>query len=343
MSSLPQKRDTSIDLLRFIGLTLIILAHIGLSRSTSVLFQLRSFDVPLMVFTSGLAFSGKNIGKYLPFLWKRTLRLIVPVYIFVTIYILLNPLLSSWGLVKEYSADIIAGTYMLRLNPSIGYVWIIRVFLIMMLVTPLLVRIDKSIKSEWKCLGVVLVLLAMQHIMVQIFHLIRPNWFVQDWLLYIFGYSAVFLWGLLARRASSRMLYITIAVMAFAMVAYAFQMHSQYGTWMRLQATKYPPRLYFLLWGMLMSGLLWISSAQWTRVLNNKLFTFIGRNTIWIYLWHIPFVNIVVKGPFDGWHPIWKYIFVYVAAVCIYIIQYRLVKMAQNRWPDNRVTKFFVG
>lgn len=126
MANSLQKRDPSIDLLRFIGLTMIILAHIGLSRSISLLFQLRSFDVPLMVFTSGLAFSGRNTGAYLPFIGKRTLRLIVPVYLFVAAYILLNPILSGWGLVDEYTSKVIAGTFMLRLNPSIGYVWIIR-------------------------------------------------------------------------------------------------------------------------------------------------------------------------------------------------------------------------
>ena len=110
MTGKLQQRDPSIDLLRFIGLTMIILAHIGLSRSTSLLFQLRSFDVPLMVFTSGLAFSGKNVGSYLPFIGKRTLRLIVPVYIFVAAYILLNPILSGWGLVENYSADDIEWT-----------------------------------------------------------------------------------------------------------------------------------------------------------------------------------------------------------------------------------------
>ena len=166
MATLLQKRDPSIDLLRFIGLTMIILAHIGLSRSTSLLFQLRSFDVPLMVFTSGLAFSGRNTGAYLSFIGKRTLRLIVPVYIFVAAYILLNPVFSDWGIVKEYSSKEIWGTFMLRLNPSIGYVWIIRVFLIVMLVTPLLLKLDKAIRNDWVCFGAIALVLLVQPKMV---------------------------------------------------------------------------------------------------------------------------------------------------------------------------------
>lgn len=132
------KRDSSIDLMRFIGL----------SRSTSPLFQFRSFDVPLMVFTSGLAFAGKQTGPYLSFIFKRTLRLIVPVFIFVSAYILLNPVLSDLGWVDEYTGKVIRGTYMLRLNPSIGYVWVIRVFLIVMLLTPLLLWLDRRIGKK---------------------------------------------------------------------------------------------------------------------------------------------------------------------------------------------------
>lgn len=343
MAEILKKRDPSIDLMRFIGLTMIILAHIGLSRSTSLLFQLRSFDVPLMVFTSGLAFSGKSTGSYLPFILKRTLRLVLPVYIFVTAYILLNPLLSDWGLVEEYSGKVIKGTYMLRLNPSIGYVWIIRVFLIVMLVTPFLISMNGRIRNDWACFGLIALMLTVQQGIVAWLHPMKLGWFVEDWVLYVLGYSAVFFFGLRMRRTSVRTASVILAVMAVGMVAYAFHMHSEYGTVMRLQATKYPPGLYFLLWGMLISGILWLTSKRWTPLLDCRLFTFIGQNTIWIYLWHIPFVNMVVKGPFDPWHPVFKYIFVYAAALCIYIIQYKLVKKILERNPDSRFAKYFIG
>ena len=343
MTGKLQQRDPSIDLLRFIGLTMIILAHIGLSRSTSLLFQLRSFDVPLMVFTSGLAFSGKNVGSYLPFIGKRTLRLIVPVYIFVAAYILLNPILSGWGLVENYSAEKIAGTFMLRLNPSIGYVWIIRVFLIVMLVTPLLIKMDKALKNDWVCLGAIAAVLAAQHLLVGWLKPMKPGWFIQDWVLYICGYSAVFMWGLRARKASPAASCVALLMLAAVLCFCGYGMYEEHGTLMKLQATKYPPQLYFLVWGMFISGILWFTRKWWTKVMYNRFFTFIGQNTIWIYLWHIPFVNIVVKGPFDAWHPLWKYIFVYVAALCIYALQYKIVGMVRKRWPNNVITKYFVG
>ena len=52
----PQ-RDLYIDFLRFIGISLIILAPV---EAPAGITQFRSFDVPLMVFVSGLSFSTKG-------------------------------------------------------------------------------------------------------------------------------------------------------------------------------------------------------------------------------------------------------------------------------------------
>jgi fucose 4-O-acetylase-like acetyltransferase len=46
-------RDLRIDILRVAGLLLIILAHVS---PPFLLFQFRTFDVPLMVFVSGLSY-----------------------------------------------------------------------------------------------------------------------------------------------------------------------------------------------------------------------------------------------------------------------------------------------
>lgn len=336
------KRDSSIDLMRFIGLTMIILAHIGLSMSESPLFQFRSFDVPLMVFTSGLAFSGKQTGPYLSFIGRRTLRLIVPVYLFVSAYLLLNPLFAELGWADAYSKERMLGSYMLRLHPSIGYVWVIRVFLIVMLLTPLLLWLDRKLKRNWVCVALIGLFVAVQQGLAMWLKT-SENMLIKDWLLYVFGYSAVFLLGLRTKRLSMSSLASVSALLVALMSGAALYMKYEYGTVMLLQANKYPPQLYYLLWGMCISCLLWLTSGLWKKVLDNRLFTFIGRNTIWIYLWHIPLINIAVGGPLDHWHLGLKYAFVYFGALCLYGVQYYLVQRANVRWKNNGFTKYFVG
>lgn len=336
------KRDHSIDLMRFIGLTMIVLAHIGLSKD-SMLFQLRSFDVPLMVFTSGLAFSGKTVGAYLPFIGKRTLRLVVPVYIFATAYILLNPLLSDLGLVMHYEPERIWGTYILRLNPTMGYVWIIRVFLIVMLLTPLLLKLEKLLEPGWSIYIVAALMLDLQDLLVEWLQPFRSVILVEDWVLYVLAYPAAFLVGLRFRNASVKERLVVLVFLIAAMIVKGADVAGEYGSWATFQSFKYPPQSYFMLWGITISCFLWLTARWWSRILDNRLFIFIGRNTIWIYLWHIPFVNIVVGGPFDGWNLVWKYIFVYGAALCIYAVQYNIVKFVDRRWPENKLTGFFIG
>lgn len=126
-------RDPAVDLLRFIGISMIFLAHIG---PPAALFQLRSFDVPLMIFVSGLSYSGRQVVGYASFVRKRLGRLLIPLYLFLTVYFLVMWLLSECGVVEWFAARKVVGTYLLRLKPSINYVWIFRVFLIVMLLTP---------------------------------------------------------------------------------------------------------------------------------------------------------------------------------------------------------------
>jgi len=46
-------RVVQIDILRFIGLSLIVFAHV---KPPTILFEIRSFDVPLMLFISGMSY-----------------------------------------------------------------------------------------------------------------------------------------------------------------------------------------------------------------------------------------------------------------------------------------------
>lgn len=71
-------RDPYIDFLRFLGLALIILVHVN---CPNLIKQIRCFDVPLMVFVSGLSCSYKS-GDFWGYLLKRTKRLIIPTWIF---------------------------------------------------------------------------------------------------------------------------------------------------------------------------------------------------------------------------------------------------------------------
>ena len=171
---------------------------------------------------------------------------------------------------------------------------------------------------------------------------------VKDWGLYLFGYSALFMAGLRFRKAAFKEKMLMTGVFLVITAVWAYFAVQEYGTWLSFQQYKYPPRLYFLIYGLLASALLWMTSNVWSKFLDNSLFTFIGRNTIWIYLWHIPFVNLVVSldgytAPLADWPLVGKYAFVYLCALGVFGLQYMLVRLVERRWPNNIITRYFKG
>jgi len=137
-------RDHTIDYLRAIGLYAIILAHIA---SPWALHQLRNFDVPLMVFISGISFSlsKTSSGPYLKYAWSRIKRLLFPVWIFLTLFFALSSLTHVFG---DYSFEVILESF--TLSEGIGYVWIIQIFIIVSLLAPFLSFIvDRTLPIRW--------------------------------------------------------------------------------------------------------------------------------------------------------------------------------------------------
>ena len=90
LNNMEFERKNSIDILRCIALLGIIIIHCG--PTSLIVQQLRGFDVPLMVFLSGVSYkisSNRNKSTYKQYLWRRFKRLIVPTWLFITFYIVL--------------------------------------------------------------------------------------------------------------------------------------------------------------------------------------------------------------------------------------------------------------
>ena len=335
------KRDVSIDILRFIGIAFIILAHI--LPSGTALFQLRTFDVSLMIFVSGLAYAGRKMESYPRFVWKRDQRLLTPVYLFLAAYFVVNWLFAALGMAEMTPTEKIIGTFLL-VDPNIGYVWVIRIFLTIMLVTPPLMRLERAVKKEWIFgLSVGLWLVAQYYLVARLIPL-HPGRFVTDYVLYTTGYAVLFLLGLRMKRTSGKVQSVYVLFFAVAMVWLGFGVAAERGSWLKMQWYKYPPQTYYLVWGALVSLLLWSCRRWWSRWLDRKWVLFIGQNTIWIYLWHIPLVAPVNEMLTETcW--IWRYALVGGCSIGICYLQSLVVGRIAAKRPDrkNRMLKFLKG
>lgn len=123
-----KKRDTTIDILRALALMGLVVAHV---QPPDWMFQLRSFDVPMMVFLAGTSYSMSNAATipYSKYVWHRFKRIIIPTWIFLLVF---------FFCFRHESQTTIILHFTLLTN---WFVWIMRVFFIISICAPIVLHI----------------------------------------------------------------------------------------------------------------------------------------------------------------------------------------------------------
>lgn len=329
-------RDDKVDLLRFVGLAMIILAHVD---PPGILFQLRNFDVPLMVLVSGMSFglSYKNNTPYMEYIFRRAKRLILPVWFFLTLYFsvgfVINPISS------EINFRTIITSY--TLISGIGYVWIIRVFLMVTIVSPFIFTINKRIHNDKKYF-LILITTFLVYEVVRYFSL--P--YIQDGVgkiiglvvPYVIPYAIIFSIGLRVFDMDKIKLIILsgFSLILFILIGVWFFLCS--GKFIPTQVFKYPPSIYYFSYALFVSVSLFICSQHLVNFFGkmkiNKQISFVASNSIWIYLWHIPLIRIVHLNY------IFKYIVVFFVSNLIVFFQLLIInKLILPHIKSDRMKK----
>jgi peptidoglycan/LPS O-acetylase OafA/YrhL len=285
------ERDVRIDILRCIAIVAIIVAH---SEPGGLLFQLRNFDVILMVLLLGTSFYLSNKEKeksisYLVYLGKRFKRLIVPTWIFLTIFFILFYVVSLVAESDYYFGfkDIFMSYSMF--DEGIGYVWIMRVFFLIALISPVLMKLNQKIESNTKyflfLLGVYIIYVLLQYLNVNFNG--SAKLFFENFVLYGIGYGLVAAFGMRLKLLSEKELYVWLGFFLIIFLFFCWYYHFN-----STQHYKYPPQLYYISYGMFVSLFLYIAfnikSIQ--SFFNNRFIMFIAQHSIWLYFWHIIFI-----------------------------------------------------
>lgn len=288
-------RKDYIDLLKTIGIFGIIAAHVG---SPQWVMMIRNFDVPLLVILSGLLSRGKSKSGWIPYVFKRVKRLLIPTYVFLTFYFTVTKMLGG-----GYTKEIIVKSYLLR-QDGIGFVWIIWVYLLCAIFTPLLDKISVTKKSIL-CFFAIYILYEISCRL----HL-GTNIDVLYYTIYYYPYIFLTFLGLHIEALNKKMK-IGIAISAsvlFTVIAGIYFV--KYGAFIQTQIFKYPPRLYYLSYAVAVTMWLVVLFQNITRThIFWRIVDFISSHSLWIYLWHIFSIFIANYLMPNG---IWwiKYIFV---------------------------------
>ena len=317
-------RDKSIDILRAIALIGMIISH---CKPHPFVQQLREFDVPLIVFLSGVSFlmssKKKSYDGYLSYCWKRFKRLVFPTWIFLFLYyIVLFVGLSYTG---NLSFDWSSIVHNFTLTTG-WYVWIIRVFLIIALLAPSVYYLCSHLSYTIFIILFVLLLIGYEFVA----KITDAEWYY--YITMTFPYVLIFALGLKSDRISKKH-FIRIGVVAFFVyLLFVLYFSSSTGAYQCTQICKYPPQLYYTSYAIVIVSLLWVSknyiSILFERLKLDGFLTFVGSHTLWVYYWHI-IVLLIFEDKITS--PFLLFSVVLLLAIVLDYIQVLIVKWLINK------------
>ena len=280
-----------IDFLKFIGLTGIIIAHTG---PPNWVFMLRNFDVPLMVILSSILAS-RSFAKYsetrssaIDYYVSRIKRLVIPTWIFLVFYFSYSFVVTGQRASTKYYVD----SFLLT-RYGIGYVWIILIYLYSAMLTPIFARLKLSRKG--------FIIVCATYILYEIAYFyklgLNGSGFIKDFIdttfYYIIPYGVLTYLGYNYFKMKNRTKLIIALVSFIVFISLAVYYQSALGSFQLVQIAKYPPRIYYLGYGIGCSfALLILCKKKHLKLYENRVIRFISSHSMWIYLWHILILDI---------------------------------------------------
>jgi len=285
------ERNLNLDLLRLLGILVIILAH---SSPPDWLFQLRNFGTPILIVVSALSYSyiySQRQLDILPFYKKRLIRLTLPAWIFLSLFFCFF-LFASITLGKKYPFTVneIISSY--SFYTGIGFVWIFKVYIILALITPVALTFNRRINSNRFYFSLLVVAYILYEIVLNYSHQLIPDDFLEffDTVAFvIFPYSILYLYGFrLSSISDKQLLRIIFTSLAIFVCLMAYK-YSEYGAFIPTQKYKYPPTIYYLSYAFFALNLVYfyIKKLKITNAHASNIIVWLSKNTLWIYLWHI--------------------------------------------------------
>ena len=267
-----KQRDLVIDFLRTIGILLIFLAH---TDCPFILKQFRIFDVILLVSISGYVYTDqfKNFKRYLR---KRIKRLILPVWFFLTFFFIS---LFLMRLIVKIPDEIVSLKNILLSYfcwSGIGFVWIIRIYIVVAILGPILLK-----KIKFKTL-------VLYYFLIEIVMKIVLYFYDTDTIrnfLTMFPYVIIFCYGYLIKLKKVPVKIISIILCGMIVIFYLINGIVDISNY------KYPPQYIYVWYGILMTNILFVLVKKICFEKLNlkviKLIKYIGSSSMWFYLLHI--------------------------------------------------------
>lgn len=335
MNSIEQSnivRNLSFDYLKFIGMIGLLIAHIS---SNKIILSIRSFDVNLLIILSAIlatdtVHSDMTLCEIRTYIKKRILRLAVPTWIFITIYLLLNLVFRF----ADYNIVNIVRSYLFQDN-SISYVWIIYVYLIVAAMMPFIVRVDLINSRNNKLIFCLCVLCYI------FLYMISDDYYYRVIVLYPIVYGMISAFAINWNGFSAKYKRIFLCACTALFLCLAVFYYYRTGMMLSIDAFKYPPKLYYLTYTLAVSfALLEIFQKIKMGGIVTYYITFVCRHSLWFYLWHILMLQISYRISDNEWI---RFLTVIVGSSLIIFAQETLVNKLADLGFNKKLLSIFKG
>lgn len=324
-------RDFSLDILRTVFMLFIVLAHVN---PPFIIFQFRTFDVVGLVLLSGMCMNiGSSNSCYFEEQKKRFKRLILPTYASISV-ILIGTYIVCYLFDAPYFYNInnILTSYMLV--DGIGYVWIVRVLLIISMLKPIVGVFAKlNNKAFTICFFVAMLI---NTVLASVFPL-KSNMFCllfNYYVIYTISYFFIACIGIKIKDISNKEKIYLILSAFFILLFYKFCAFVFYNIDL-LPFHKHPPMLDWVLYGLIVTNILLLVKGDLVAVLDKfKLRYYVSwfsENCFTFYFMHVFIIKgihlleyISSKNYLNNW--MIRYIFVLFTSLFLTFIFERLRK-----------------
>ena len=291
-----------------------IFAHI---EGPSFLNEIRTFDVPLLVFISSYLGRIKtdNIqsnDELLFYISSRIKRIVFPTWFFLIVYFLIRAICG-----KFYSPSYYLFTFLLT-KKGLGYVWIMLVYIY----SSLFVILFK--KNRISFFSIITLYIFFEFSLSFGFD---NSLLLDETLFTIIPYGLICFFGYNFVDFSNRKIKKLILIFTLIFITCLFFYKNSLGYFLSLQDAKYPPRIYYLSYGLLVTFILfYFLQKKDIKIFKNKYIIYCSKNSIWIYLWHILFLKLYeISGFTLKWYIL--FIVIYLSSILTtYIINNKLLK-----------------
>ena len=152
----------------------------------------------------------------------------------------------------------------------------------------------------------------------------------------VFPYMIIFIIGYNINKCSKKIILNCSLFCFFVYALYAICYYVTTGEYQNTQIAKNPPMLYYTSYAMAVTFLLYAYRKKIQNVFKVlKIYNvacYLGSHTIWIYFWHILFLDISFK---ISDYCFVRFFIVYILAVLVSLIQVKTVNALTKKYGEN--------